>query len=261
MRVPSLSAFAALSYGSPFHPEQCELAVAAAERVLSSKPQEARAREILAEGLLCRGLEHDDPWALQAAIRGLEERLSDGPEDFFAQLYLAEALRRRFPLSDRVPAELDEAAALLAETDVGEAREELTTHVREALAAVASHRAQFLPLLERREAELERGTLSPSGAGDLLTLLAHTGPSGVERALAMLDGELMQQLDEALLTFYRAELLRGRDSPPAVAALYRSARSVLCAGGAPPAPQNECQRAGWRLRQLERVTKREGGRP
>jgi hypothetical protein len=207
-----------------------------------------------------------------------------------------------------VPAAFEDAAALLTDGDVGEARDELTAHLREALVAVASHRAQFLPLLERREAELERGTLSPAGAGDLLTLLGHTGPSGIERALTMLDawatppgngdaagqgsaaeraqepsllaGEARPELgrrgldggnpdnceahltlSEALANFYRAELLRGRADPAAVVALYRSARNGLCAGGATAAPQNECQRAEWRLRQLESAARREGGRP
>jgi hypothetical protein len=260
MSLPAASALAALSYANPFHPEQCELAVAAAERELSFKAWDARAREILAEGLLCRGLENDDPWTLEAAMAGFAERLARQPKDFWAQLYTAEALRRRFPLSKKVPAAFERAADLLEEADVGEARGELAAHIREALGGVASHRAQFLPLLQRRRAEIERKALTPSAAGDLLTLLGQTGTSGVDRALALLDREITQQLDKGLAFLYRAELLRGRDTPASVAALYRSAKEALCDAKA-RSSQNECQRARWRLEQLQAAEAREGGRP
>lgn len=183
-------------------------------------------------------------------MAGFEEQLSFRPNDFFAQLYEAEALRRRFPLSERVPRAFERAAATLATADVGEARASLASYLREELAAVASHRAQFLPLLERREAEAQRGTLSALGSTDLLVLLGQTGPAGVDRALGLLDGEPGHRLGQSLSVFYRAELIRGRDDRASVAALYRSARDALCSRGASNS-QNECQRARWRLQQME----------
>jgi hypothetical protein len=57
---------------------------------------------------------------------------------FFARLYAAEALRRRYPLSEQTVTAFDTAAALLLE--VGEARAHLQAHLRAARAAVAAQR-------------------------------------------------------------------------------------------------------------------------
>lgn len=258
MSFSATCALASLSYANPFHPEQCDLAVAAAERALSDNQADARARQILAEGLLCRGLTQDDPWALEAAMRGFEERLSADASDFFAQLYLAEALRRRFPLSDDVPVAFERAIAVVAHADVGSAREELSIHLRGALGAVRLHREQFLPTLQRLQDQRGHGELSWGQLGAFVTLLAHTGPSGLRRALSELDAQLARHQNPAFDAFYRAELLRGTQARAEVAALYRAAAEGLC-GPRGSSQGTECQRARWRIDQLEAAGKPEGG--
>lgn len=254
----STRTLASLTYSNPFHPEQCELAIAAAERAAA---QDAQAEALLAEGLLCRGLAQDDPWALEAAIQGFERIVAADGRAFFAQLYLAEALRRRFPLSDGPVTAFERALAALARADVGAARADLETHIQDSLRAIHADQRQFLPLLDQRMTEAAANTLPPERVGELVTLLAQTGPSGVERALATLDAYLAQHYDPALHTFYRAELLRGRQSPAAVAAQYRAAATALCEGAVAEAV-SECSRARWRLEQVEPlVSAQQGGIP
>lgn len=252
------AALASLTYSNPFHPEQCAPAVRAARRALEAHPEDSRARSILAEGLLCLGLETDDPWALAAAIAAFQARISAGSSDFFDYLYLAEALRRRYPLADAVPTAFEHAAAQLTSADVGAARDELAAYLGTARQAVEAHRRQFLPLLERRAAQLELGTLTASRLLDLLVVLAQTGPAGVDRALEVLEARLARRYDPTLDTFYRAEILRGRGAPAAVAALYRATREALCRGETPNAP-GECARAAWRLEQLDTIQQQEEG--
>lgn len=243
------SVSASLTYSNPFHPDQCETAVAVAERVLAHTPQDARAREILAEGLLCRGLVQDDPWALAAAIDAFRAQVSAHPDDFFPRLYVAAAMQRRFPLAEETLAAHRSVQTALTTADVGAGRERLRTHLEEAIRALEAQRRQFLPLLQERLAALERGPLAAPQLIDLLILLPQTGPSGVERARKVLDAALAQQPDAALDTFYRAEILRGQESPEILIPLYRAAVATLC--DRPDAPaHNECQRARWRLGQL-----------
>lgn len=213
---------------------------------------------MLAEGLLCRGLDTDDPWALQAALTALQARAAADAGDFFAHLYFAEAVQRRFPLSDAAVAAFERAAAVLATADVGAARAELGRHLRQAVDSLAARRRQFLPLLERRAAELAHGTVLPPGhLAELVTLLAQTGPAGVERALALLDAQLAAGSAAALATFRRAELLRGRDAPDAVAGLYRTAQTALCSN--PEADRgDDCRRIRWRLAELAAIASKGG---
>ena len=253
-----VTARASLTYSNPFHPDQCEIALASGEQALVRNSQDARATEIVAEALLCRGLERDDPWALQAAIAAFRARLSSQPDDFFSQLYYAEALRRRFPLADETPVAFKRAHTTLATADVGAARAALNAYLIDALADVNSNREQFLPVLRARAASLEQGPLAPAQLIDLLTLLAQTGPRGVDHALAILDAQVSRQPDAALDTFYRAEILRGRESQGALVRLYQSAEAAVCEATR-ATPLNECQRSRWRLEQLEAIAEQKGG--
>lgn len=130
----------AYSYRSPFHPEQCEKAIVAGRRAVAADAENRRARLILAEGLLCRGLQGDSQ-ALDAAIALLEQTVTDEPANFFAQLELADALRQRSPVSEQAERALQHARDLLAAADVGAARQELAAYIDENLAAVAQSRA------------------------------------------------------------------------------------------------------------------------
>ncbi len=236
------------------------MAIAAGERALARDARDARAAALLNEGLLCRGLRDDDPWALAAAGRGFEKELSSGKSGFYHQLYLIEALRTRFPLSDALLSDLTRAEEALSAADVGAARPQLAIHLAEQRRAVEEHRAQFLPLLRQRTAERERGTLTREHLIELLLLLGQTGPTGIDRALAVLDAEAYRAADVGLATLYRAELLRGVASPAFEDALYSTAEQALCSGGSAD-ETGECAQARRRLAQLQLLETAQGGSP
>lgn len=247
---PSVSgAEPAYSFHSPFHPQQCDRAIDAGHRQLDRDPSDGTGRMLVAEGLLCRGLE-DDPGALDAAIGMLRQIAADQPAHFFAQLELADALRKRFPLSDDAQAALLRARDLLQTADVGAARQELTDYIDENLAAVAQHRAGALPFLEESAQRLATNTLSPAEMAGFISVLAQTGPEGLLGAEQRLDTYLMRHTDDALATLYRAELLRGRVLPETSRRLYAEAEARLCDRPRAEAESPECRLARSRERQL-----------
>jgi hypothetical protein len=251
MTVVASYAAASLSYSNPFHPDQCDLAVKSAQRTLSGDRGDASARLILAEGLLCRGLTRDDPWALEDAIQGLEERLAIQPHDFFATLYHAEALKRRFPLADRTVRAFERAGEVLVDADVGDARPALEEHVGASLRWLGSYRERNIPILRDRARKLAAGTLGSDEAGEFFALVTSTGPDGVEWARGALDSYCLRHPgDQVVDTFYRAELLRGTAEPNEVQNLYRSARAAVCPPDTPKSA-DLCGRIDRRLKQLE----------
>lgn len=176
-----LRAEPAFSYRSPFHPEQCDLAIARGRRAIERDASDARGRLLLGEGLLCRGLQ-DDPWALECAIAELHLVVAQRPDDLFAQLALADAVRKRYPLSAEAAGELERARALLERNDFGAARDDLATYISENLAAVRQARARVLPVVDRSRAALVAGGLSVSERATLAQQLAITGPDGMREA-------------------------------------------------------------------------------
>jgi hypothetical protein len=99
---------AAPSFRSPFHPDECVPAILEAERQLGMSPGALRWERILAQGFLCLGLK-DDPAALDRAAAIFRAVLAKAPKDIQAQLGLADALRKRAPLSPEALAELNRA--------------------------------------------------------------------------------------------------------------------------------------------------------
>ncbi len=172
---------AAFSYRNPFHPEQCERAIRFAEQQLVQNPSSAKARMVLAEGLLCRGLD-DDPDSLDESIALLREIVREDPSDFFAQLDLSDALRRRFPLSAAAERTATRARILLDHADLGAAADDLRQYIEENVAAVVAGRADAQPLLQRSAATGVADTLSPSAMRQFLGVLALTGPDGLAGA-------------------------------------------------------------------------------
>jgi hypothetical protein len=98
--------------------------------------------------MLCQGFE-GDAWALDAAIRLLGEVLSKEPSSFWAQLALADALRKRFPASPEAALALDRALQLLARSDVGDAREDLRVYITTNATAIADQNERVLSGLDR----------------------------------------------------------------------------------------------------------------
>jgi hypothetical protein len=246
---------AAFSFRNPFNPQQCERAIGAGKQALAQDEPSSGARMLLAEGLLCRGLE-DDPWALDAAISLFRRTVAQEPSNFFAQLELADALRKRFPLSDEAWTALQRVEGMLPNADVGAARGELAEYVDENLAAMANSRARTLPLLPVERAALATGIISPSDMAAFLSQLALTGPDGVREAEDSLEKYVARHGDDETAALQRAEILRGTVDPSASRALYAAAAARLCS---PVTPEHrECAQAKWRLEQVERTLARGG---
>lgn len=246
---PALAAQPAYSFQSPFSAEQCDRAIVAARQELTRDGSRSHGRLLLAEGLLCRGLE-DDPTALDSAAEILRQIVRDEPANFFAQLELADALRKRFPLSDEAQTMLGRARQLLDGTDVGAARQRLAQYIDDNLAAMAEQHARTLPLVQTRAAALATGTLPPADMAGFVILLAQTGPDGVVQAERSLETYLTRHYDDMLATLYRAELLRAGGAAERARPLYADAEARLCHAGT--VQSSECSLARWRLEQLDR---------
>jgi hypothetical protein len=243
---------AAYSFRSPFNPEECGRAIAAAHVELARRPSDSAARQLLGEGQLCEGLQ-DDPGALDAAIQTLDAVAAAAPSDFFAQLDLADALRKRFPLSNETEAAMRKVRALAHTADLGAARGEILHYVRDNLAAVEEERARTLPVLEGWEAvgSDAQGALSSRLLVELVGVLALTGPDGLARAGRMLEAYLHRHPGDGIATLYRAEVLRGRIDVSATRSLYQEAIKQLCPGEAARSDSRAaCLLARWRIRQL-----------
>jgi hypothetical protein len=224
---------AALSYLSPFHPEQCGRAIAVSQRRLSESNNDRHARFTLAEGFLCCGLQ-DNPRALEAAIRMLSEVCREEPGSFFAQLEYADALRKQFPLSVEGERALRRAFDLLHEVDVGNARSELAGYIARNLKAHQAQREAAEPILREYAQAFRAGTLSAADVAGYVSLLAQTGPAGRDEARRHLDAFVAAHPTPALDTLYRAELARHRTPNVALRALYLDAEEHLCPGDGTP---------------------------
>lgn len=169
----------AYSYRSPFPPSQCASAAVFASRRLIANPHDTRARLVGAEALLCAGLD-GDVVALERAIAALESLVAARPAGVFAALALADALRKRYPLSRAAVVMLERVGVLLASADVGAARADLGAYVAENLAAVEQSRQRTLPSLAVQLGELAGGSFSPASANDLAAVLSLVGPIEAE---------------------------------------------------------------------------------
>ncbi len=194
----------------------------------------------------------DNPAALDVAVDLLRQRVAEEPSSFFARIELADAIRNRFPLSVEARSALRHAGETLTTADVGMAREDLARYIDENQAAMEQQRAQTLPMVRSRLAELEAGTLSPTDMASLVILLAATGPDGLTQAQRDLEAYLDVHHDDALDTLYRAEILRARGQIQRCLPLYSKAVALLCHDDTPPS--SACALARWRLEQLRQQT-------
>jgi hypothetical protein len=133
---------AAPAFRSPFHPDECVPAILEAQRQLGMNPGAGRWQRILAQGFLCMGLK-DDPVALDRAAAIFRAVLAKAPEDIPAQVGLADALRRRAPLSPEALAELNRAQQLV-EHRAEPVPPRLGRYVAENLVALDRRRSEFL---------------------------------------------------------------------------------------------------------------------
>ena len=245
-------------FRSPFNPAQCQRAVAFGQHLIQRDPSSARARLILAEGHLCRGLD-DNPWALDEAISRLHEISVSDPTNFNVQLELAEALRKRFPLSEDTEQALLRARDLLRSADVGAARPALAQYLAQTTTAVADRRARTVSNVAVAQAEFNLSSVAASDLSLLVSLLAQTGPLGLQRAEEILAAYLARYPDDARAQFDRAEVQRGRVSPAVLRAHYAATAVRLCDASAGASTTAECSVARLRLTQIEKVLNDEAG--
>lgn len=257
LTLPASAVEPAYSFRNPFHPEQCERAIRFADRLLEREPANRRGRLIRAEGYLCKGL-NDDPVALDQAIFLLSQSVAEQPDNFFARLELADAEYKRFPLSGRAEAALEQLGDLLHSDRLGAARHELESHVTEKRAAAERRVARTLPLLQRYGAHYQADTLPPPAMAELVSLLVLTGTDGVARAAQLLDAFLARHPDATLATLYRGEILLARGAVFDARSLYREAANQLCRANAPQ-QRHDCSLARRRITELERFGSEGGG--
>lgn len=235
---------------APFAAEQCGPALDYARKRLEADPNDARASGILAEALLCFGAQ-GDVRALEQAVRRLGAIVDSNPDDFFAHLYFADALRRRYLLSDEAVDAARSARELLGSNEVGNSRRWLTRYLDEWISRLEEQRVQFARPLREGEARYRQGTSTPLEVGDWLVLLATTGPDAARRAVQILDAYAARSGDSVLTSFYRAELLRAVLPDEELMRLYEEAERVLCAGPTEMPRAQRCATAQARLRRLQ----------
>lgn len=223
---------AAVSFQNPFHADQCDRAIAYAMSRLGGS-QDARAEEILAEGLLCRGLAGDD-WALLEAIERFEVIVRRRPAAIHAWVSLAEA-RRRHASASLEALEATIAARHRLDTHTGDgASRALIRHLRENEMAMREQREALLGFLERMEPEAARGDLSPGDIQRVASAAGLLGGAGREaarrvlarhRATARADSPM-----PAMIEVLETELDRGREPVGEITTRYERAARELCAG-------------------------------
>jgi len=239
-----------LSYHNPFHPQQCGLAVRYAEKRLVVEPQAARARLVLAEGLLCRGLA-GDVCSLDDAIVLLTEIAVKQPADFWARLDLAEAVRARFPASEESLSALKAAADALEQSDLGEASGTLARHIENSRAVVVAYRAWVLDRVAPKRSSALSGGLPAEEMYEFVTLAALLGAKGHAEALFAL--RIHGGADTPLARMATAELGRGLIAVDDAIALYSRAAAGLCGDGRLGIANSQCQLARTRLDTLRRI--------
>lgn len=216
------------SYASPFHPSQCHAAIDAGCKALSRDPSSRRSLMIVAEGLLCAGLQ-EDLWALDAAIALLDRIVAEEPSNLFARLDLADALRLRYPLSDAAYDALAMVDARLDQADVGAARDGLRQYVRQNLGGLDAARSivSYSSGASHESASMGPQPLSLAALA-IGTALALTGPSRVAELQSALDAHLRQVPGDPLASFLKAELSLGRVPRETARDLYQQAKMRLC---------------------------------
>lgn len=180
--------------------------------------------------MLCVGLAGDDPWSLEAALAYFDDGLiGASQEGFFAGLYRAAALARRYPLSDELAELLERLRTSLDTADVGAARADLRRWLAEETRTVVKRRDQFLPRLEQTAVRHERGdTLPTAELVDFVLILAQTGRAGVATAIETIDARLVGQVRPELAEFYRLEVARGLLDRDATRRGYEASARALC---------------------------------
>ncbi len=201
---------------------------------------------IRAEGLLCKGLD-DDPWALDAAIAALREIVASEPENFFAQLESADALRARFRCSDDAAEALATAAAFLNRAPLGDATADLAAYV--ASNAAALQREQRRAVMDmQRIARIE--VPSASDVYVMVTLLKQLGPAAVALAEGVVAASIERDPSDEYMQLARAELTWGQATWDRAGELYRGLDQRCARENKSTAP---CAIARDRVRQLARV--------
>jgi len=129
------------TFRSPFHPDECLAAIAEARRQFAMHGTTLRWQRVLGQGFLCMGLK-DGPLALDQAAATFRAVLAKDPDDLTAQVGLADAVRRRTPLSPDALAQLRKAQRLLAAHPQTAGPRYLDSYLAENVHALEQRRSQ-----------------------------------------------------------------------------------------------------------------------
>lgn len=177
---------AAISYLNPFHSGQCDRAIRYAMARLDGF-QPRRAEEILAEGLLCRGLAGDD-WALREAIERLNAVVGRAPYAIYPNVYLAEAKRRYASASEEALEATRQARARIEALGASTTHHRsLVRHLRANEVAMRKQRRDLILFLEASESDAVAGRLSSGTLQRVVSGLALLGSEGRDRARWILE--------------------------------------------------------------------------
>ena len=219
----------AASFELPFHPEQCELAVGEAERLLGLAPDDPLHWKLLAEGSLCEGLRDTDYAALTSAVRAYAVVLRAHPNDLEAQLGLADARRKLFPLAPRSATAM-RRAVVLARSARQRPQIDYATKNLAALRAMRRFNAS-----RRRDAEARLG-LDPhdlEARAQLVNVLSDSGPRALRRSCRLQRGLVTAAGGTDALLVYGQLLWKAGRLGPAAAVLSRARRALEGGESAP----------------------------
>lgn len=245
----------AISHLNPFHSDQCERAIRYATARLGGE-QQLRAEEILAEGLLCRGLAGDD-WALVEAIGRLTDIVRRRATAVYPAVYLAEAWRRHAPASERALEAARTAIALLQSGEDSMRNPTLVRHLENNAAAMRRQRAAVIEFLERMEPDTEARRLSPQDLQRVVAALTSIGSAGRERARMVLEnhrvGTASESRMETTIDMLAAGLDRGAVPVDVVAERFGRAARELCENGRFEMEVQICVTAEAQAAELHRI--------
>jgi hypothetical protein len=227
--APALAVQPTYSFRSPFDPQQCDLATRAGQAAVRQKPESMKARLLLAEGLLCAGLD-GNPFALEDAVAQLRDIVAEDPANLYAQLEYADALRKQFPASVEAYSTLVRVRRTLKVADIGAARPDLGQYIAENLGAIRDQRARNAEFLLPRESHAADGTLPKEEALRAVALLAEMGAHGRRRAEKLIGTIAARGEETGALKLMRVDLLIPRLEPEHAVALYSEAAAHACAG-------------------------------
>lgn len=206
---------------------------------------------LLGLAALCRGLRHDDAWALEAALPLLDAVALARPSDVFALIDRADAWCVRYPAAQQTVQAVESALSAATPSSLGAALAAQRERLRDNLVLIRA-RAADLPW---SEVEAVRRTRAEAASPWELASAADAGPAAARWALGALAARVAADPGDLAARLAAAEVLRGRAPHAMVAAAYADLQRRACGAEGLTAEGNPlCDLARLRLRQLAAYT-------